>query len=560
MVDYISEELVSILGQDYQYQNDDFLDPESYERLSKIFSLIRPSSQGFESDLPNKTNNLENAAKRLEDILIEKASPSRRTDQYKAAAKILAKGLITEALTGLTTSWDNKAGGAVRQWRALSSLESMYEKETTKARSRAAKSKESSRSVFGVSLDLSNAYNFLAKATRVGDMSKRGGYRQELRKIIFKQSAQTAAKEAVSDILTDIYISKTKRDKGGKDGDVTKALLAAVRKLIGTIQQLRYLKRIVDLKINEAKAGVAKAIHNSEVELYQSLISFLYEMDHGVDSLIAEINSFVTNPSRGLLASTLGNVNQLIHKNKAAEQQIIGISGAGAQSYSAVKHIGFYEGGSKEVESRSIGSGYRLDGEDTFSFKDVKSNQGVFTQIQYILNDIERRISDAINTPFDSSAEYRNILMDLLNTTTNVRNPGFDSDMTYGRDSYSYRSGGNKKNYGAVDTKWARQSAHITSQGDKAFGKPASTPKTLEIYGSRLVNETETQDNNILQVLYSVTDNLSIVFNDEDMQDGNINKIKEAIGDAIFGRSGLESEISNHITRIVESQFARAKA
>ena len=79
--------------------------------------------------------------------------------------------------------------------------------------------------------------------------------------------------------------------------------------------------------------------------------------------------------------------------------------------------------------------------------------------------------------------------------------------------------------------------------------------KNVEINASRLINVNETSDGDILEIMYSITDNLSLVFGDDDLNDTNINKIKSAISKAVFERGGLENEIGDYLTKQVEASF-----
>jgi hypothetical protein len=124
----------------------------------------------------------------------------------------------------------------------------------------------------------------------------------------------------------------------------------------------------------------------------------------------------------------------------------------------------------------------------------------------------------ALGTPFDRIGE-------LVDSSYNQSNPAFSGEMSYGNFNL-------KKNYSA-----AGESAKV------------------KVNASRLINEKSTKDKDILSILYSITNNLSLALEDEDLNDHDIERMREAVGDAIFERSGLETEIGNYIANQVEASF-----
>jgi hypothetical protein len=497
--------------------SDDDLDHETYERLSKIFSKINHYDQGLDPDLPHKTSSLRNAAERLEQDLVEKALPGKRTVLYKLAAEKLATMMLAEAMGGLSTSWDTKSGGALKTERQLGINEVLSGRKASEYGMAPQLSKATSP-LFNVSLDLSNPYDFLAKSGRIGRLPP--GHKQDISKIIFKTSAMRMAKDAVSDIITDIYLNKTKRSEDDNDDKISSEILAGINKLIGSIQQLNLLKRMIVMKLAEINRVRDELKSKINLDSLQSLNSYLNELIEILPVLMQEINLFMTIPTRGILVGINGDITNLIYRNKAKQQEIVPsiVKSIGDQSFRLIGKLAWREDNSTHNKERV---GYKIIGEDTLGFSEsIRSNQSFFFQIEYILKDTSNRIGDALNAPFEK-IQYGSGLTDLLDSSFKMRNLSYDSDMTQGGRNLS----------------------------------ASEEAKNVEINASRLINVNETSDGDILEIMYSITDNLSLVFGDDDLNDTNINKIKSAISKAVFERGGLENEIGDYLTKQVEASF-----
>ena len=497
--------------------SDDDLDPETYERLSRLFSKINHYDQGFDPDLPHKTSSLRQAAEKLEQDLVEKTLPGKRTFLYKLAAEKLATMMLAEAMGGLSTSWDTKSGGALKTERALGINEVISGTNTSKY-GMAPQISKSTGPLFNVSIDLANPYDFLAKSGRIGKLP--AGYKQDISKIIFKPSALRMAKEAVSDIITDIYLNKIKKSKDDNDDKISSEILAGINKLIGSIQQLNLLKRMIVMKLAEINRVKDELKSKINLDSLQSLNSYLNELIEILPVLMQEINLFMTTPTRGILVGINGDITNLIYRNKMKQQEIIPpiVKAVGDQSIRLIGRLAWKEDNSTYEKE---GIGYKIIGENTFDFSEnIRFNKSFFFQIEYLLKDVSNRIEDALNAPFEK-AQYESGLMDLLDSSFETKNPSYNGDMTQG--------------------------GHNLSASEEA--------KNVEINASRLINVNETSDGDVLEIMYSITDNLSLVFGDDDLDDSGVGKIKSAISKTIFERSGLENEIGNYLINQVEASF-----
>jgi hypothetical protein len=497
--------------------SDDDLDSETYERLSRLFSRINHYSHTLDVDLPHKTSNLRNAAERLEQDLVEKAVPGKRTFLYKLAAEKLATMMLAEAMGGLSTSWGTKSGGAVKTERALGINEVLSGRRASKY-GMAPQVSRSTGPLFGVSIDLSNPYDFLAKSGSIGKLPP--GHKQDISKIVFKASALRMAKDAVSDILTDIYLNKSKRSEDDNDDRISSEILAGIHKLIGSVQQLSLLKRMMVMKLAEVNRLRGEFKSRINLDSLQSLTSYLNELIETLPVLSQKIDLFMSTPTRGVLVGINGDITNLIYRNKSKQEEIIPaiVNAVGNQSYRIIGKLAWKGDLSTHHTERA---GYKIIGEETSNFSEnIRSNQSIFFQIEYFLRGISKRIDDALNAPFEK-IQYENGLLDLLDSSFKTRDPSYDSDMEYGGDNRS----------------------------------ASKLEKEVEVSASRLINVNEASDGNILKIIYSITDNLSLVFGDDDLDDTNINKIKGAISEAIFERNGLEAEVGNYLTKQVEASF-----
>jgi hypothetical protein len=478
MVEFQDIQIAAALNDQFSQNYDDYLDHETMERLSELYSII--DERGYAAEYDQGEHNLKNAANALERQILEKRNKKDRSQKYEIASKRLAHGLLREAINGFNNRADRmlETAGTVLG-------ESPFRIGMPKP---TAPKKES---MFNVSLDTSEAFDFIGKAINIGKMPKT--YKRDLRDIIFKDSALQAAKQAVSDILVDIYINKNQLEDDDTDEDLKKAS-AGLRFLIESVKELSSLKWMLSEKLKQA--NVIKASSNLSISLSQPLIIYFGNLSIQVESIIEEVNSFVTSPNNALLSSIYSQVSQMANYNRIRGNELI-------------------KNAINRADKELVGTQWP-DRSVVFE-NNIMFDKNVFGDISYYLDKVVMKLNQALDTPFER-------VKGLIDSSHQVRNPDYDSDMTYGN-----------KNYSA-----------------------AGQSKNVKVHSSRLINEKTTKDKDILEVLYSVTDNLLLVFGKEDLKNYDIERMRDAIGDAVFNRAGLEGEVSNYITREVQGSFDRA--
>ena len=484
MVEFGDIQLAAVFDQDYGQNFDNHLDHETVERLNELFaSTIQ--EHGYTKEYDEGTHRLKKALSALENQILEKRNKKDRSQKYRLAAKRLAFGMLREALNGYNNRADRmlETAGA-----AIGKRPTMIGRKEDPLRSTSSRRGE----LFSASIDMSNAYKFLNKAQGIGAMHR--DFKKDISKIIFKDSALSAAKQAVSDVLVDIYIDRHQSTDRYDLTELLKQISAGIRFLIEGVRLLSDLKEMISEKLKiiyltDSRVGVSGSFS-------QPLLTYFRHLFLQVEVAIEEISSFVDSPTKGFLSSIHSQVSNMVQANRIESKKII-------------------DKISNEIDKRFLKT-QRPDVVDAFD-NNVSFKKNIFGDIEYFLNQTLSKLSLAISMPFEKISK-------IVDSTRNVRNPFFSGEMSY-----------NSVNYSAA----------------------AESPK-VEAHASGLINSSTRNDKDILEVLYNITDNLSLVFDEEDLKSYDIDKIKDVVGDAIFNRAGLESEISNYIIKEVNATFERA--
>jgi hypothetical protein len=478
MVEFGDAQIASIVSGDYGQNYDDYYDTETYERLSELFSIIE--EPGYSPEYPEGEHNLKGALAELNKQLLDKRDPKDRSKKYKLAVARLANGMIREALNGFNNRADRMLDIAATAWGTT--IFKLGKRKTPKKKSK----------IFTLELDVSQAKDFLNKVKEVGKVS--GNKLDD--KIFANHATLSAAKQAVSDVLVDIYINKNKQDGFDNTDNELKEIRAGIQYLEDCSSLLTFLKQMILRKKKEI--NLIRADATILIRAIQPLIFYLDNVLSQVEVLIEEINSFGRSPNKGILSSIYSQVSQLSNENRIK----------GIELTNSLKDI---------VDNKFLRTQWpdrRIMFDNNVDFK-----KNLFGDISYYLDKVVTKINMVLSTPFEK-------ISSMLDSTYKAGNPYYSGSMTYGRPSVNMSSAGEAP--------------------------------TVDMESSRLISRNITKDKDIFEVLYSITDNLSLVFDNEQLNSFDINRIKYAIGNAIFNRPGLETEMSNFVEREIRSSWDRA--
>jgi hypothetical protein len=484
MVEFGDNQIAAILYADHGQNFDDYYDHETYERLSELFSIIEEG--GHSTEYPQGEHNLKGALAGLNEQLLGKRDVKDRSKKYKLAAARLANSMIREALNGFNNRADRMLDTAAAAW-GTTAFKLGRRKKLVKP---AKKSK-----VFTLNLDVSEANDFLNKVRGLGSsLSKSKGKIDN--KIFANHAALSAAKQAVSDVLVDVYINKNKQDDSSDDEDLRK-ISTGIRYLMDCINLLSFLDEMLTRKtkeINLMRSNAALLINT-----IQPITFYFRNLSVQVQGLIEQTESFVRSPDKGSLSSIYSQVSQMANENRMKGAELM-------RSMSDLADKSFLK---TQWPDRRV----------RFS-NDLSFNKNLFGDINYYLDKVVVKINMSLDTPFSK-------ISGLIDSTYKSSNPDYSGSMSYGQP--------HSVNYSA-----------------------AGVSPTVEIEASRLINKRITKDKDILEVLYSVTDNLSLVFDDDELKAHDIDLIRDAIGEAMFNRAGLETEVSNFIEKEMNNEWNRA--
>ena len=489
MVEFGDMQLAAVFDQDYGQNFDNYLDHETVERINELFSSTI-LERGYDTEFDEGTHQLSNKLRALENQILEKRNKKDRSKKYELAAKRLAFDMLREAINGYNGRADrllDTAGAAIGK------APLMIGKIEGKGKHFIKRGK-----LFSASINASSAYRFLDRANEIGVMPK--DFKKNVSNIIFKDSALMAAKQAVSDILVDIYIDRHQSTDRYDLTELMKQIAAGIRFLVECVRYLSKLKGMVSEKLKviyltDSRVGVSD-------NFSRPLITYFRHLFLQIEVLIEELDSFVNSPTKGFLSSIYTQVSSMIQYNRTKSKEII-----------------------NEISNKIDKQFIRTQWPDTTVVFDdeISFKKNIFGDIEYLLNQIISKLNLAISMPFEEISK-------IIDSTHSTRNPAYSSEMSYGNFNLS-------KNYSAA----------------------GESPK-IDIHSSRLINSNMRRDKDILEVLFSVTDNLSLVFDENDLKSHDVDRIKDVVGDAIFNRAGLESEVSNYITAEVEASFQRVKS
>jgi hypothetical protein len=500
MVEFGDIQLAAVFDQDYGQNYDNYLDQETYERLSELFSII--GERGYTAEYPRGDHNLKGALETLNRQILEKRNKKDRSSKYKLAAARLASSMLREALNGYSNRADRMLDVAASVWGTTPFKFGRKSLPPVVKRSQ----------LFDMSLDISEATKFLEKAKKIGIMPKT--FKKDLGDIIFKDSALMAAKQAVSDILIDIYINKN-QEVDDENDDENRQIYVGINYLVDCVKLLSSLKEMIIRKLKDLNTtGIGIKV---SIKFSQPLTFYLNDLLVQVEGLIEHIDSFVKSPTKWFLSSIYSQISHMINENR-------------------VKGVGMINNVSSLIDRKFLRSQWR-DGKVLFE-DNIDFDKNIFGDINYFLNKVVVKINIVLNIPFEK-------ISDLIHSTHKTRNPYYSSEMSYGRK-------------GKIDFPYRRTSKSSSVIYQTVNYNAAGEASTTETHSTKLMNSKITKDKDILEVLYSITDNLSLAFNKEDLKMYDIDRIRNAIGDAVFNRAGLETEVSNFIETEVRKTWDTA--